>query len=52
MLWSSGDYPFAQEYSAYMWIEDTISCDGEQTVFRVVIDTPDEGSNGGANPNF
>lgn len=51
MVWSSSDYPFAQEYSVYGWFKSESSCDGDATVFRLVIDTDSEESNG-QNPNF
>lgn len=52
MDWSTGDYAFAQEYAAWGWFKSEATCDADQEIFRVVIDTADEGDNSGANPNF
>lgn len=53
MIWSTDKYPFAQEYAVHAWIKSTATCDEEQTVFRLVIDVPEEyNSDNTMNPNF
>lgn len=52
MTSTTGDYPFAKEYAAWGWFKSTATCGEDATIFRIVIDTPEEGNNNGENPNF
>jgi len=49
---TTGDYPFAKEYAAWGWFKSTSTCGEDQTILRIVIDTPEEGNNQGENPNY
>jgi len=46
------EYAQAKEYAVHGWIKSEASCDGIQTVFRLVIDLPPEESSYYSNENF
>lgn len=41
VVWSSGDYSFAEEYSVKGWFKSEAVCDKPQTIFRFTIDLID-----------
>lgn len=52
--WKENNYSFGEEYAVWGWARSDSTCDKPETLFRFVIDVPDEGkkSNGYTNPNY